>query len=133
MQHTNYICSLSVVRAYQSYYGFQYFWPKSVDLDQTLTNTFDVPTFSLISRMHSSSRFCTVKFPLHPAISYRKFFSITFPFSVSPTSGWNCTPYSFLDSLAIPSRKKKKITKQLYGEDTTNIHNPFSIPQNLSL
>lgn len=72
-----------------------------------LTNTFEVPTLSLISRMHSSSRFCTVKVPLQPATSYRKFFSIIFPFSVRPTSGWNCTPYSFLDSLAIPSWKKQ--------------------------
>lgn len=45
---------------------------RAMMVDQTLKNltrTFDDPTFSLISRMHSSSRFWTVKVPLHPAMS----------------------------------------------------------------
>lgn len=59
---------------------------------QMLTRTFDEPTFSLILWMHWSSLFSTVKVPLHPAISYRKFFRIIFPFTVRLTSGWNCAP-----------------------------------------
>lgn len=68
----------------------------------SLTSTLDLSTFSLISAMQVCWRFCTVKLLVHPAISNRKVRSISMPLSVKSTSGWNCVPYSFFCSLAIP-------------------------------
>lgn len=72
-----------------------------------LTNTLDLSTFSLISLMQACWRFCTVKLLVHPAISNRKVRSISMPLSVKSTSGWNCVPYSFFCSLAIPGGESR--------------------------
>lgn len=69
-----------------------------------LTSTLDLSTFSLMSLMQLCWRFCTVKLFVHPAISKRKLRSISMPRSVRSTSGWNCVPYSFFCSLAIPDK-----------------------------
>lgn len=52
-----------------------------------LTSTLDLSTFSRISRMQPICRFCTVKLLVQPAISNRKFRSMSMPRSVRSTSG----------------------------------------------
>lgn len=52
-----------------------------------LTSTLDLSTFSQISRMQPICRFCTVKLLVQPAISNRKFRSMSMPRSVRSTSG----------------------------------------------
>lgn len=74
-----------------------------------LTRTLDLSTFSLISLMQVSWRFWTVKLLLQPAISNKKLRSISIPLSVRSTSGWNCVPYSFFCSLAMPDIQETKI------------------------
>mmetsp|Transcript_94212 Transcript_94212/g.266043 ORF Transcript_94212/g.266043 Transcript_94212/m.266043 type:complete len:258 (-) Transcript_94212:443-1216(-) len=71
---------------------------------ETRQSTIAAPTLSRICFKHCSSRDAGVNDPRHAQTPNKKLRNIAMPLSERSTSGWNCRPYNFFSSLAMPAQ-----------------------------